>query len=70
MTQINNSDLDILNREYSPSSCIDDIYVYIQHYIKLSREAKVQANNQGTLRADLQYAESKIQRLDLYLPTH
>jgi arylformamidase len=46
MLQINNSDLDILNREYSPSSCIDDIYVYIQHYIKLSREAKVQANNQ------------------------
>ena len=69
MTQTNKFDLDTLNREYSPSSCVDDINVYIRQYIELSRDAKAQANAQGRLHNGLQYGEAETQRLDLYLPS-
>lgn len=68
MTNINSTDLEKLTREYSPSSCIDDITVYIQQYIELSRTAKNKAIEQNTLHADLLYGEQKTQSLDLYLP--
>jgi len=69
MTKTNQSDLDWLNREYSPSSCIDDINIYIQQYISLSDKAKALANTENTLHADLQYGEKESQRLDLYMPS-
>jgi arylformamidase len=65
---INSTDLEKLNHEYSPSSCIDDITVYIQQYVELSRAAKNKAIEQNTLHADLHYGEQKSQCLDLYLP--
>ncbi|MFQ3221576.1 MAG: arylformamidase, partial [Paraglaciecola sp.] len=40
MIKIDFSDIDNVNREYSPSSCIDDINIYIQQYIQLSEIAK------------------------------
>ncbi|MGK0268514.1 MAG: arylformamidase [Paraglaciecola sp.] len=69
MKNIDQYDLDKLNREYSPSSCIDDINIYIQQYISLSHQAKDLADIQNTLHVDLQYAESETQRLDLYMPS-
>jgi arylformamidase len=69
MTNTNQTDLDTLNQEYSPSSCIDDINVYIQQYINLSDKAKALANKKNTLHADLHYGESTSQRLDLYMPS-
>jgi len=69
MTGTNQSGIDRLNREYSPSSCIDDINIYIKQYINLSDKAKTLANTESTLHADLQYGESETQSLDLYMPT-
>ena len=69
MNNTNQADLVRLNREYSPSSCIDDINIYIQQYISLSDKAKTLASTENTLHADLQYGESETQRLDLYMPS-
>jgi arylformamidase len=68
MTEIDPSDLDNLNREYSPSSCIDDINVHIQQYITLSHIAKNQARELEALHSSLHYGERKTQSLDIYLP--
>lgn len=70
MTEIDSSDLESLNREYSPSSCINDINVHIQQYIDLSRIAKNQAKELKALHSDLPYGERKTQTIDLYLPTN
>lgn len=69
MTQIEPTDLEHLNREYSPSSCIDDINIYIQQYIELSRNAKTQTIEERSIHIDLQYGTQNTQCLDLYLPT-
>jgi len=69
MTQETPLDLDSLNREYSPSSCVDDINIYIQQYIELSHKAKTLAKSQNRLLSDLHYGKSKTQSIDLYLPT-
>ncbi|MFT5311816.1 MAG: arylformamidase [Paraglaciecola sp.] len=68
MTKIDCSELDNVNREYSPSSCIDDINVYIEQYIQLSKHAKSHAIEHNALHQDIQYGEGKTQSLDLYLP--
>ena len=62
------SALELLNREYSPSSCIEDINVYIQQYIEQSRTAKNNAIALEKLHGDQHYGAGKTQRLDLYLP--
>jgi arylformamidase len=62
------STLELLNREYSPSSCIEDINVYIQQYIEQSRTAKNNAITLEKIHSDQYYGEGKNQRLDLYLP--
>jgi arylformamidase len=69
MTKANPPDLETLNREYSPSSCIDDINIYIRQYIDLSRDAKAEANTHHRLRSGLKYGETDTQCLDLYLPS-
>lgn len=62
-------DLATLEREYSPSSCIDDINVYIEQYIQQSAAATQLAASQDALRRDLSYGNSADEVLDLYLPT-
>ena len=69
MTLIASEDIEHLNREYSPSSCIDDINVYIQQYIDLSAEAKTKAIGQHSIYQDVQYGDNENQCLDIYLPT-
>lgn len=69
MTSTDISDLVQLNREYSPSSCIEDINVHIQQYVALSRAAKIEAKEQKKLHSDLHYGNRSTQSLDLYLPT-
>lgn len=64
-----NFDLDTLEREYSPSSCIDDNNIYIEQYINQSRQATALASSQNSLVADLSYGERPEQLIDLYLPT-
>jgi arylformamidase len=68
MSQLYPSSLATLNKEYSPSSCIDDINLYIQQYIDLSAEAKTSAIEKKSVLTDLKYGSAKTQSLDLYLP--
>lgn len=59
-----------LDREYSPSSCVDDINVYILEYMRGSKEAKNAAIEQGTCLNDLAYGAGEDEKLDLFLPTN
>ncbi len=61
-------DLPALEREYSPSSCIDDIMVFIQQYIDLSQQALNFAQNSDSVITNLPYGESVDEVLDLFLP--
>ncbi|WP_085298790.1 alpha/beta hydrolase [Cognaticolwellia mytili] len=60
--------LEQLNKEYSPSSCIEDINVYIQQYVEQSRVAKDKAFALEKLHSNQYYGQGEAQRLDLYLP--
>ncbi|SVE18195.1 uncharacterized protein METZ01_LOCUS471049, partial [marine metagenome] len=51
-----------LEREYSPSSCIDDIQVYIDGYIRLSKEAEAR----GRVIKDIAFGERPDERVDLF----
>ena len=55
-----------LDREYSPSSCIDDINVYLDEYVRLSADARAVAD--GRCELDLRYGEGAKETLDLFLP--
>lgn len=63
-----------LEIEYSPSSCVDDIMIYIQQYIDQSQTVIEQAVSENSVLRDLKYANSdsagKDEVLDLFLPTH
>ncbi|WP_281558818.1 alpha/beta hydrolase [Thalassomonas sp. RHCl1] len=69
MTMYRDFDLASLEREYSPSSCIDDINLYIKQYIDLSQAATTKAQKEQKLIADIPYGLLPDERLDLYLPT-
>jgi len=51
-----------LEQEYSPSSCVDDIMVYIQDYIDDSATAKIQLPHQ----ASLSYGDDRCQGIDYF----
>ena len=57
-----------LDREYSPSSCIDDINLYLDLYAHASQQARQAALLEGSCIADLDYGHSQSERLDLFLP--
>lgn len=61
-------DQDTLNLEYSPSSCVEDLMVYIDEYLQLSLAVKQRAELTGRARLDLDYGPRPAQRLDLFLP--
>lgn len=58
-----------LAKEYSPSSCIDDINIYINKYINQSKEAAELAKQTQTLKSNLSYGENEDELIDLFLPT-
>ena len=58
-----------LNVEYSPSSCIEDINVFIKQYINQSTTAQAKANSTQTLKSNLAYGAESTQVIDLFLPT-
>ena len=58
-----------LDREYSPSSCIDDINVYLEEFGRTSKAAKDTAIRTGSCDLDLQYGPGDEETLDLFLPT-
>jgi arylformamidase len=57
-----------LDRQYSPSSCIADIGVFLARYAESSRQARDAAAANGTLAGDLQYGLSTDEGLDLFMP--
>lgn len=61
-------DLKTLETEYSPSSCVDDINVYINQYLTLSQQNLLYAQQQHKVLENLQYGYSKDEVLDLFLP--
>ncbi len=61
-------DQSTLDREYSPSSLIDDINVYLDAYECSSETAKSDALQDGLCKPDLQYGPGGEETLDLFLP--
>lgn len=63
-----NMDVVTLEEEYSPSSCVDDINIYINQYIEQSHKVKSAALEERSVLMDLQYGTDEDQVLDLFLP--
>ena len=61
-------DQSALDREYSPSSCIDDINVYLDEYALTSKVAKSDALKNDSCKLDLRYGAGAEETLDLFLP--
>jgi len=61
-------DQSTLDREYSPSSLIEDIDVYLDQYERASRLAKDSALQQNLCQPDLRYGAGAEETLDLFLP--
>lgn len=55
-----------LEREYSPSSCIDDIMVFIDQYINES--AKAREYLKGNFRPDVKYGPESRSYMDIFIP--
>jgi arylformamidase len=60
-------DQSTLDREYSPSSCIDDINIYLDDYARASKAAKSEALQVNACEPDLHYGEGAEETLDLFL---
>lgn len=58
----------MLDREYSPSRCVEDMAVYIDRYERESKAAKKNAIADGTCIADLRYGPHAAEVLDLFRP--
>lgn len=63
-----NFDLATLEQEYSPSSCVDDINVYLKEYAQLSQRALQYATKHNALERNLPYGSAPDEKLDLFLP--
>ncbi|MBT5220412.1 MAG: alpha/beta hydrolase [Woeseia sp.] len=63
-----NFDQTELDREYSPSSCVDDINLFLNEYVRLSHAAKKSALAIDRCEIDLRYGVSDEETLDLFLP--
>jgi len=61
-------DQETLDREYSPSSCVDNIKVHLEQYRVRSLNTKTTAISNGSCFRDLTYGESADETLDLFLP--
>jgi len=58
-----------LDREYSPSSCIDDINVFLDAYASVSSQVKNAALAEGSCIQNLAYGSKPDERLDLFKPS-
>ncbi|TDJ32995.1 MAG: alpha/beta hydrolase [Gammaproteobacteria bacterium] len=61
-------DQSALDREYSPSSCIDGLDVYLDEYTRASKVAKSDALKNQSCETDLRYGAGTEETLDLFLP--
>ncbi len=58
-----------LDREYSPSSCIEDINVFLDAYATVSRNVKDNAIKEDSCMQNLAYGTQEDEQLDLFLPS-
>lgn len=63
-----NFDQATLDREYSPSSCVDDINDFLNEYERLSNIARQDALRQNNCHLDLKYGPGDNETLDLFTP--
>ena len=61
-------DQENLDREYSPSSRVDDINVFLQRYTNESAAAKRDAVAQGLCDVDIGYGDGAEETLDMFMP--
>lgn len=66
MKPYHSMDLETLEREYSPSSCIDDIMVFIKQYIDESKKAHNVLR--GIMKSDIKYGPEKRSHMDMFIP--
>ena len=59
-------DHETLEREYSPSSCIDDIMVFIKQYINESKKAHIVLKD--VMKPDIQYGPEQRSNMDMFVP--
>ena len=59
-------DHETLEREYSPSSCIDDIMVFIKQYIDESKKAHRILKD--VMKPDVKYGPEQRSNMDLFVP--
>ncbi|MBL4801393.1 MAG: alpha/beta hydrolase [Emcibacter sp.] len=59
-------DQETLTKEYSPSSCIDDVMVYIRQYEEQSRAADEKLDTQ--CHRDIKYGPEKRAHMDIFMP--
>lgn len=62
-------DQETLDREYSPSSLIDDRDVHLDEYTRTSKAAKDAALAASAAELDLRYGPGEEETLDLFMPT-
>lgn len=55
-----------LDREYSPSSCVDDMDQFLDRYAELSKAARWRAESQAACQLDVSYGVGPRQKLDLF----
>ena len=68
MADYRNFDQATLDREYAPSSCIEDIKVYLDAYAEESARALAVAETWGGSACNLAYGTADDELLDLFLP--
>lgn len=61
-----NMTIETLEREYSPSSCVDDIMVYIQDYSDLSEAARLKLSSQ--YQENVKYGPAPREYMDIFRP--
>lgn len=66
MKPYHSMDHETLEREYSPSSCIDDIMVFIQQYINESKKAHKSLKD--IIRSNIKYGPEERSYMDLFVP--
>jgi len=64
-----NFDVKALEQQYSPSSCVEDIAIFIEQYISLSKQALAQAKAKQVVHTNLRYGKDEDEVIDLFLPT-
>jgi arylformamidase len=68
MTTYATFDQDELDREYRPSSLINDLDVYLDAYARASKAASDEALAAGAANPDLRYGQGEEETLDLFMP--